>query len=92
MADQADKEDDELAAILGVPIWNHGMLEQATLTPVRHAVHLVRYLNDYNVPTVAALRWQRLRKLRDMELDVRLNVCLRLLRAFWNNRPGGATW
>jgi hypothetical protein len=32
-------QEDELIAILGVPIWNHGILAQAKLTPVRHAVH-----------------------------------------------------
>jgi len=75
-ADQEDIEDeDELAAALGVAIWNHGMLEQAKLTPVRHAIHLVRHLDDYHEPTVAAMRRQRLRKLVDAEPDERLRAC-----------------
>jgi hypothetical protein len=81
--DQTDTEDeDELAATLGVPIWNHGMLEQAKLTPVRHAVHLVRHLDDYHEPTVAAMRQQRLRELVDAESEVRLNACQAAAEAF----------
>jgi hypothetical protein len=58
--DQEDTEgEEELAGVPGVPIWNHGSLEQAKLAPVRHAVHLVRYLDDYHEPTLAALRRQR---------------------------------
>jgi hypothetical protein len=74
--DQQDTEDeDEAAAVVGVPIWNHGVLEQAKLTPVRHAVHLVRHLDDYHEPTVAALRRQRLRKLVDAAPEERLHAC-----------------
>jgi len=81
--DQTDREDeDELAATLGVPVWNHGMLEQAKLTPVRHAIHLVRYLDDYHEPTLAALRRQRLRKLVDAEPDERLRACQAVAEAF----------
>jgi len=81
--DQGDTEDeDELAATLGIPIWNHGMLEQAKLTPVRHAVHLVRHLDDYHEPTVAAMRRQRLRELVDAEPDERLRACQATAEAF----------
>jgi hypothetical protein len=74
--DQEDTEDeDELAAAAGIPVWNHGLLEQAKLTPVRHAVHLVRHLDDYHEPTVAALRRQRLRKLVDAQGDERVQAC-----------------
>jgi hypothetical protein len=74
--DQEDIEDeDEAAAMVGIPIWNHGALEQAKLTPVRHAVHLVRHLDDYHEPTVAALRRQRLRKLVDAQGEERLQAC-----------------
>ncbi len=73
--DQEDTEDeDESAAVGGVPIWNHGVLEQAKLTPVRHAVHLVRYLDDYHEPTLAALRRQRLRRLADTPPEERLKA------------------
>jgi hypothetical protein len=76
LTDQEDREDeDESAAVLGVSIWNHGVLEQAKLTPVRHAVHLVRHLDDYHEPTLAALRRQRLRKLRDAQGDERVQAC-----------------
>ena len=61
-AEEAGDGDD---AAPGIPIWNHGELERAKLTPVRHAVHLVRYLNDYHEPTLAAERRQRLRALSD---------------------------
>ena len=61
--------------MIGIPVWNHGMLEQAKLTPVRHAVHLVRHLDDYHEPTVAALRRQRLRKLVDAQVEERLKAC-----------------
>ena len=71
----ASEDDDELAAALGVPIWNHGLLEQAKLTPVRHAVHLVRHLDDYHEPTVAAMRRHRLRKLVDASPEERLQAC-----------------
>jgi len=81
--DQADTEDeDELAAVASVPVWNHGVLEQAKLTPVRHAVHLVRHLEDYHEPTVAALRRQRLRKLVDAQVDERLQACQAAAEAF----------
>jgi len=81
--DQTDTEDeDELAATLGVPIWNHGVLEQAKLTPVRHAIHLVRHLDDYHEPTVAAMRRQRLRELVDAESEVRLRACQAVAEAF----------
>jgi hypothetical protein len=81
--EQQDTEDEEeLAALPGVPIWNHGWLEQAKLTPVRHAVHLVRYLDDYHEPTLAALRRQRLRKLVDAQPDERLRACQAAAEAF----------
>ena len=68
--------------MVGVPIWNHGVLEQAKLTPVRHAVHLVRHLDDYHEPTVAALRRQRLRKLVDAEPEERLQACHEVAATF----------
>ena len=81
--DQTDTEDeDELGAVVGIPVWNHGMLEQAKLTPVRHAVHLMRHLDDYHEPTLAALRWQRLRKLVDASPDERLRACQATAEAF----------
>jgi hypothetical protein len=78
--DTADK--DELAAMASVPIWNHGVLEQAKLTPVRHAVHLVRHLDDYHEPTLAALRRQRLRKLVDAQGEERVQACQAAAEAF----------
>src|SRR5437899_11778959 len=75
-ADQEDAEEgDEVAAVVGIPVWNHGVLSQAKLTPVRHAVHLVRHLDDYHEPTVAALRRQCLRKLVDAQGEERLQAC-----------------
>jgi hypothetical protein len=68
-------DEDADVAIAGIPIWNHGVLEQAKLTPVRHAVHLVRHLDDYHEPTLAALRRQRLRKLVDAQGEERLHAC-----------------
>jgi hypothetical protein len=61
--------------MVGVPIWNHGVLEQAKLTPVRHAVHLLRHLDDYHEPTVAAQKRQCLRKLVDAQGEERLAAC-----------------
>jgi hypothetical protein len=80
---QQDTEDeDEAAAAVGLPVWNHGVLEQAKLTPVRHAVHLVRHLDDYHEPTLAALRRQRLRKLVDAQGDERLRACQAVAETF----------
>jgi hypothetical protein len=76
------EDEEELAALPGVPIWNHGWLEQAKLTPVRHAVHLVRYLDDYHEPSLAALRRQSLRKLVDAQGDERLQACQMAAEAF----------
>jgi len=73
--EQDAEDEDESAAMIGIPVWNHGMLEQAKLTPVRHAVHLVRHLDDYHEPTVAALRRQCLRKLVDAQGEERLQAC-----------------
>lgn len=81
--DQADTEDeDEAAAVVGVPIWNHGVLEQAKLSPVRHAIHLIRHLDDYHEPTVAALRRQCLRKLVGAPLEERLRASQAVAEAF----------
>jgi hypothetical protein len=63
-------------------LWNHGVLEQAKLTPGRHAVHLLRHLDDYHEPTVAALRRQCLRKLVDAQGDERLNACEEVAATF----------
>jgi len=83
ITEQQDTEDEkELAGVPGVPIWNHGSLEQAKLTPVRHAVHLVRHLDDYHEPTVAALRRQQLRKLVDAQPEERLHACQVVAEAF----------
>lgn len=67
-AEDAEDGDD---VVRSIPIWNHGELERAKLTPVRHAVHLVRHLDDYHEPTLAALRRQRLRTLSDDSAEVR---------------------
>jgi len=81
--DQADTEDeDEAAAVVGVPIWNHGVLEQAKLSPVRHAIHLIRHLDDYHEPTVAALRRQCLRKLVGAPLEEHLRASQAAAEAF----------
>jgi hypothetical protein len=73
---EEDAEDeDESAAVVGIPVWNHGVLEQAKLAPVRHAVHLVRHLDDYHEPTLAALRRQCLRKLVAAQGEERLQAC-----------------
>jgi hypothetical protein len=79
--DQEDTED-EAAAAVGVPIWNHGVLEQAKLTSVRHAVHLARHLDDYHEPTLTALRRQRLRKLVDAQPEERLKACQETAETF----------
>jgi hypothetical protein len=75
-------DEDENNAIVGIPIWQHGVLEQAKLTPVRHAVHLVRHLDDYHEPTVAAQKRQRLRKLGDVDVEARLAVCQDVAESF----------
>jgi hypothetical protein len=49
---------------------------------VRHAVHLVRYLDDYHEPTVAAQKWQRLRKLVDAQGEERLKACQAAAESF----------
>lgn len=64
---ETDEEEDE--PLFGIPIWNHGMLERAKLTPVQHAVHLVRHLDDFHEPTLASLRRRRLRALRSNASD-----------------------
>jgi hypothetical protein len=81
-AEDAEEEDD---VALGIPIWNHGELERAKLAPVRHAVHLVRYLNDYHEPTLAALRRQRLRTLRDDSTEVRRAAARAVADTFLGN-------
>jgi hypothetical protein len=91
--DQEDAEDeDEPAVVVGVPIWNHGVLEQAKLTPVRHAIHLVRHLDDYHEPTVAAQKRQRLRKLIGAPPEERLHACQAVAEAFLGRLVGATTW
>ena len=81
-AEEAGDGDD---AAPGIPIWNHGELERAKLTPVRHAVHLVRYLNDYHEPTVAAERRRRLRALSDESAEVRRAAARAVADTFLEN-------
>jgi hypothetical protein len=59
--------EDEISAPLGIPIWNQGTLEQAQITSVRHAIHLMRHLDDYHEPTLAALCRGQLRGLADAD-------------------------
>jgi hypothetical protein len=75
-------DEDADATIAGIPIWNHGVLSQAKLTPVRHAVHLMRHLDDYHEPTLAAQRRQRLRKLVDAQGEERLQACQEVAETF----------
>ena len=56
---------EDASAPLGIPIWHHGTLDRAQLTTVRHAVHLMRHLDDYHEPTLAALCRRQLRGLAD---------------------------
>jgi len=77
-------DDDE--PIRGVPIWNHGELERAKLTPVRHAVHIMRHLDDFHEPTLAALRRERLRTLADAaDEEVRRSAARTVAEAFLEN-------
>lgn len=81
--DQPDADDEnEQAVIMGIPIWYHGVMEQARLTEVRHATHLVRHLDDYHEPTLATLRRQRLRTLRDADPASRTAACHAVAEAF----------
>jgi hypothetical protein len=67
---QEKQEEEELEP--SVPIWHHGVLEQARISTVRHAVHLVRFLDDYHEPTLAALRRRHLiQRAYDNRPDVR---------------------
>src|SRR5262249_37079402 len=50
-------------APLGIPIWDHGTLQRAQLTLMRHAVHLMRHLEDFHEPTLAAQCRRQLRRL-----------------------------
>ena len=84
-AEAAEEAEDQDDTAPGVPIWNHGELERAKLTPVRQAVHLVRYLNDYHEPTLAAERRKRLRVLSDDSAEVRRAVAHAVADAFLEN-------
>jgi hypothetical protein len=66
--------EDAASAPLGIPIWHHGTLERAQLITVRHAVHLMRYLDDYHEPTLAALCRRRLRGLADADPAARMEA------------------
>lgn len=81
----AEDAEDEGDVPAGIPIWNHGELERAKLTPVRQAVHLVRYLNDYHEPTLATLRRERLRALSDDSAEVRRAAARAIADAFLEN-------
>lgn len=52
---------------VGIPIFHHGVLDQAKLSDVRHATHLVRHLDDFHEPTIAAIRRRLLRNVADVE-------------------------
>lgn len=60
----------------GIPIWHHGTFEQASITPVAHAIHLLRYLDDYHELTLAAQRRRALRALPDTADDAARQVTL----------------
>lgn len=62
--ENADAAEDE-PPLLGIPIFDHGTLDQARLSEVRHAVHLMRYLDDYHEPTLAALKRRLVRAAGD---------------------------
>lgn len=47
----------------GIPVWDHGVFARATISEARHAVHLMRHLDDYHEPTLAALKRKQLRRL-----------------------------
>jgi hypothetical protein len=48
----------------GIPIFDHGELAQARISEVRQAVHLMRYLDDYHEPTLAALKRRLVRRVQ----------------------------
>lgn len=62
-ADDGNTEDEDLPS--GIPLYDHGVFDQAKIVDVRHAVHLVRHLDDFHEPTAAAIRRRVLRKLAD---------------------------
>lgn len=80
-----DKEAGE--PIQGIPIWNHGTFERAKLTPVRHAVHLVRHLDDYHEPTLATARRQQLRALPKGADETQRQAALHAAAAHFLERP-----
>lgn len=57
-----DQSDDSHKPI-GIPIFDHGVLDQAHLSEVRQATHVVRVLDDYHEPTLAKIRRRLLREL-----------------------------
>lgn len=52
-----------------LPVWEHGVFAQAAIGEARHAIHIVRYLDDYHEPTIASLRRRFLQKFADTDLD-----------------------
>ncbi len=74
--------EDTISAPLGIPIWDHGTLERAQLTLVRHAVHLMRHLDDYHEPTLAALCHRQLRSLPEADPAARAEARRAATRAF----------
>lgn len=71
----------------GIPIFDHGIFDQASLSQVRHATHLTRYLDDYHEPTVAALRRRLLRKAVDPDdVEQRQTASVQAVEIFLN-RP-----
>ena len=64
-SESASQEEEEPPP--GIPIFDHGELEQARLSEVRHAIHLVRHLDDFHEPTVATMRRRLLRQVTDAD-------------------------
>lgn len=83
---------DAPSAPLGIPIWRHGTLERAQLSTVRHAVHLMRHLDDYHEPTLASLCRRQLRGVGDATPTARMQARHAAASAFLARRCAGATW
>jgi hypothetical protein len=77
-----ESDGDEGDAVMGIPIWDEGVLAQASLSTVRHAVHLCRYLDDYHEPTIAALRRSYLRRANTDDSAARMVACAAAAEAF----------
>jgi hypothetical protein len=80
-----ESDGDEGDAVMGIPIWDEGVLAQASLSTVRQAVHLCRYLDDYHEPTIAALRRSYLRRANTDDPAARMVACAAAAEAFLEN-------